>query len=63
MVSLTEGVLQSKVINHGTIYMLESNGMESVGEGQLRILYHADRGKVDEHCQGAVKNSLAIFKM
>lgn len=50
MVSLTEGVLQSKVINHGTIYMLESDGMEFVGEGKLRILHHAGRGKVDDYC-------------
>ena len=49
MVSLTEGVLQSKVINHGTIYKLESDGMESVGEGQLRILHHVDKGKVDDY--------------
>ena len=50
MVSLTEGVLQRKVINHGTICKLESDGMGSVGEGKLRILHHVDRGKVDDYC-------------
>ena len=34
-----------------------------VDEGQLRILHHVGRGKVHEYYQGAVKNSLAIFKV
>ena len=33
------------------------------GKGQSRFLYHGGRGKVHEYFQGAVKNSLAIFKM
>ena len=34
-----------------------------VDEGWLRILHHDGRGKVHEYYQGAVKNSLAIFKV
>ena len=41
---------QSKVLKYGTIYRLESDGMESMGEGKLRILHHVDRGKMDEYC-------------
>jgi len=63
MVSLTEGVLQSKVIDHWTIFKLELGEMESGSEGQLIILHHANRGKVDEYYQGAIKNSLVIFKV
>ena len=43
-------VSQSKVIKHGIIHRLESGGMESMGEGQLRILHHVDRGKMDDYC-------------
>jgi len=56
---LSEDLSQSKVFENGTIYRLKSDGMESMGEGQLRILHHVDRGKMDEYFQGAIKNSLA----
>ncbi len=53
-------VLQSRVINHGTIQKLKSGGMESVGEGKLRMLHHVDRGKLNDYDQEAIKNFLAL---
>lgn len=53
-------VLQSKVINHGTICRLELDEMESVGEGKLRILHHVDRAKVKDYDQEVMKNFLAF---
>jgi len=35
--------------------------MESGNERQLRIFHYANRGKMNEYYQGAVKNSLIIF--
>ena len=48
---LPEDLSQSKVLKYGTIHRLESDGMESMGEGKLRILHHVDRGKIDDYCQ------------
>ena len=56
---LIKDLLQSKVLKHGTIDKLESDGMESTGEGKLRILHHVDREKMDDYGQGAIKNSSA----
>jgi len=58
-VSKQRMVSQSKIIKHGTIHRQESGGMESMGEGKLRILHHVDRGKMANYCQEAIKNSLA----
>jgi len=33
-----------------------------MGEGQLRIFHHVERGKVDDYCQGEIKNSLTSFQ-
>ena len=38
-------------------------GCKPGDKGQLRILYHGGKGKVLEYFQGAVKNSLTMFKM
>ena len=45
------------------IEILKLMGCVLGGKGQSRILYHGGRGKVHEYFQGAVKNSLAIFKV
>jgi len=57
MVSLTEGGTTKQGNQHGTICKLKSDGMGSEGEGKLRILHHADRGKVNDYYLGAIKNS------
>jgi len=45
------------------IFKLGSGEMESGDERQSRIFHYANRGKVYEYCQGAVENSLMIFKV
>jgi len=47
---LVEEVSQSKVLTYGTIHRLNSDGMESMGEGELRIFHHVDRGKIADYC-------------
>jgi len=34
-------------------------GWTQMDERQLRILQHIERGKMDDYCEGAIKNSLA----
>ena len=63
MVSSAKEELQSKIISHGTIFKLESGEMESGDERKSRIFHHANRGKVGKYYQGAVKNSLIIFRV
>jgi len=63
MVSLAKEGLQSKIINHGAIFKLDLDEMESGDERQLRIFHHVNRGKVGKYYQGAVKNSLIIFRV
>jgi len=46
----TEEVLQSKVVMYGTIYRLESDVLESMDEGQSRILHHVDKRRMAEYC-------------
>lgn len=48
MVSLIERSTIEEGIYHGTICKLKSDGMDLEGEGKLRILHHADRGKVND---------------
>jgi len=56
---LVKRELQSRIAKHGKIFKLKSDGMGSGGEGKLRILHHADRGKVNDYVQEAIKNFLA----
>ena len=37
--------------------------MKSENERQLRIFHYANRGKMSKYYQGAVKNSLIIFRV
>lgn len=37
--------------------------MESRNERKLRIFHHANRGRMGKYYQGAVKNSLIIFRV
>ena len=63
MVSLAKEELQSRIIKHGTIFKLEKDEMESANERQLRIFHYSNRGKVCKYYEGAIKNSLIIFRV
>ena len=50
---------QSKVVKHGTIKGWNQMEWTQMDEGQLRILKHTERGKMDAYRQRVVKNYLS----